>query len=204
MENDLIKAKKVNLKKLRDLKINPYPYSFEISCYAKQVNEEFKDLKNEEKSRLSSMAGRVIAKRSFGAIAFMKIRDSTGDIQFFIKKGETPEKVFELLELIDVGDIVGAKGPIYKTQKGQLSILVNEIEMLSKSINILPEKYHGLQDIELRQRQRYLDLIMNPEVREIFRLRSKIISVWREFLDLKGFLEVEIPVLQPTYGGASA
>jgi lysyl-tRNA synthetase, class II len=204
MENDLVKAKKMNLRKLRDCGINPYPYAFEISDYAKKINDEFKDLKNEEKAKKVSIAGRVMAKRSFGAIAFMKIRDATDEIQFFIKKDESPENVFELLELVDVGDIVGAKGPVYKTQKGQLSVLVNDLFVLSKSIAILPEKYHGLQDVELRQRQRYLDLIMNPDVKEIFRMRTKIISAWREFLDSKGFLEVEIPVLQPTYGGASA
>ncbi len=204
MENDLIKAKKMNLRKIRDLGINPYPYKFNITGYAKELAEKFSKLKNEEKGKVFSVAGRVMMKRSFGAIAFMTIRDSSGDIQFFVKKGDAKEEVFDLLDLIDVGDFVGAKGPIYKTQKGQLSILVDTLEILGKSVLPLPEKYHGLQDIEIRQRKRYLDLVVNPEVKETFVLRSKIISAWREYLDKEGFLEVEIPVLQPNYGGASA
>lgn len=204
MDNDLVKAKKDNLHKLRDQKINPYPYKFIDSDKALVIKEKYKDLKNEEFGELVSCAGRVIAKRSFGAIAFLKIRDSTGDIQFFLRKGETPENVFELLNLVDLGDIVGSKGKAYRTQRGELSVMVDSLEILCKSILPLPEKFHGLQDVELRQRKRYLDLIMNPEVREVFVKRSKIISAWREFLDNKGFLEVEIPTLQPTYGGASA
>ncbi len=204
MENDLVKAKKDNLRKLRDKKINPYPYIFDITGYAKEISEKFSKLKNEEKGKAFSVAGRVMIKRSFGAIAFVNIRDTTGDIQFFLRKGDTPKEAFDLLELIDSGDIIGAKGPVYKTQKGQLSILVKEIIVLSKSILPLPEKFHGLQDIEIRQRKRYLDLIMNPEVKEVFRKRSEIISVVREFLNKEGFLEVEIPVLQPSFGGAAA
>jgi lysyl-tRNA synthetase class 2 len=121
-----------------------------------------------------------------------------------MRKGETPQEVFGLMEFIDLGDIVGGKGRIYRTQRGELSIMVSSLEVLCKTILPLPEKFHGLQDIELRQRKRYLDLIMNPEIREVFVKRSKIISAWREFLDSKGFLEVETPVLQPTYGGANA
>lgn len=204
MENDLIKAKKDNLRKLRDLKINPYPYKFDDSDKAKPLSEEFKDLKNEAYGRDVSVSGRVMAKRGFGAISFVKARDSTGDIQFFLRKGETPNEVFDLLNFVDLGDIIGVKGRAYRTQRGELSVMVSHLEMLCKSILPLPEKFHGLQDIEIRQRQRYIDLIMNPEVRVTFAKRSKIISAWREYLDSKGFLEVEIPVLQQNYGGASA
>jgi lysyl-tRNA synthetase class 2 len=204
MENDLIKSKKDNLRKLRDKNINPYPYSFNVTIHSSELAEKHASLKNEESGPEYSIAGRVMAKRSFGAIAFLKVADSKGTMQFFMKKGDTPDEVFNLLEMIDLGDIVGSKGKAYRTQRGELSILVNSLEILCKSILPLPEKFHGLQDIEIRQRQRYLDLIMNPEVREVFVKRSKIISAWREFLDSKGFLEVEIPVLQPNYGGASA
>ena len=204
MENDLIKAKKDNLRKLRDMKINPYPYKFKVTAFAKELDKKHSKLKNEEKAEKVSVCGRVMTKRIFGAIAFLTIQDSSGKIQFFLRKGDTPDKVFQFLELVDSGDIVGANGVVYRTQKGQLSVLVGELEMLCKSILPLPEKFHGLQDIEIRQRQRYLDLIMNPEVREVFVKRSKIISAWREFFDSKGFMEVEIPVLQPTYGGANA
>lgn len=204
MDNDLVKAKKDNLQKLLDAKINPYPYKFEVTSYSADLQKKFEKLKNEESGPNFCVAGRVMAKRSFGAIAFLKVADSKGTIQFFMKKGITPEEVFKLLEMVDLGDFVGSKGKVYRTQRGELSILVDSLEVLSKSILPLPEKFHGLQDIEIRQRKRYLDLVMNPDVRETFIKRSKIISAWREFMDLKGFLEVETPVLQPTYGGANA
>jgi len=204
MENDLVKAKKDNLQKLKEKGINPYPYGFKVSSYAVNLAKDFASLKNEETGPVFNVAGRVMAKRSFGAIAFLKVMDSTGTIQFFFRKGVTSQGAFDLLDLVDLGDFVGAKGKVYRTQRGELSILVDSLEMLSKSILPLPEKFHGLQDIEIRHRKRYLDLIMNPEVKEVFVKRSKIISAWREFLDSKGFLEVEIPVLQPNYGGANA
>ncbi|MFA6269216.1 MAG: lysine--tRNA ligase [archaeon] len=204
MENDLIKAKKDNLRKLRDKNINPYPYKFDITSYSTDLQEKFSELKNEEFGPEFNVAGRVMAKRGFGAIAFLKVADAKGMIQFFMRKGDTPQESFDLMEFIDLGDIVGAKGKVYRTQRGELSVFINSLEILCKSILPLPEKFHGLQDIEIRQRKRYLDLVMNPEVREVFVKRSKIISAWREFLDSKGFLEVEIPVLQANYGGASA
>ncbi len=204
MENDLVKAKKDNLQKLVDSGINPYPYAFDVTIYSKELLEKFVSLKNEEFGPEFNIAGRVMAKRSFGAIAFLKVADTKGTIQFFMKKGDTPENAFKLLESIDLGDIVGCKGKVYRTQRGELSLMVNNLEMLCKSILPLPEKFHGLQDIEIRQRQRYLDLIMNPEVKEVFIKRTKIISAWKEFLNEKGFLDVEIPVLQQNYGGATA
>ncbi len=204
MDNDLVKSKKDNLRKLRDKSINPYPYKFEVSANSISLREEYDDLNNEEYGREVSIAGRVMAKRGFGAISFLKVRDSFGDIQFFLRKDETPKEVFDFLGFVDLGDIVGGKGKVYRTQRGELSIMVSSLEILCKTILPLPEKFHGLQDIEIRQRKRYLDLIMNPEVKDVFTKRSRIISAWREFLDSKGFLEVEIPVLQPNYGGASA
>jgi lysyl-tRNA synthetase class 2 len=204
MDNDLVKSKKDNLRKLRDKSINPYPYKFGITAFSTDLAKKFSSLKNEEYGPEFGVAGRVMAKRSFGAIAFLKVADAKGAIQFFMRKGESPQEVFDLMEFIDLGDIVGGKGKIYRTQRGELSIMVSSLEVLCKTILPLPEKFHGLQDIELRQRKRYLDLIMNPEVREVFVKRSKIISAWREFIDSKGFLEVETPVLQPTYGGANA
>jgi len=204
MENDLIQSKKDNLRKLRGKNINPYPYKFEVTSYSTDLAKQFSVLKNEETGPEFSVAGRVMAKRSFGAIAFIKMADSKGMFQLFFRKEISSPAAFELLDLIDLGDFVGAKGKIYRTQRGELSILVDSLEMLSKSILPLPEKFHGLQDIEIRQRKRYLDLIMNPEVREKFVKRTMIVKAWKEFLDSKGFLDVDIPVLQPTYGGASA
>ncbi|MFA6419164.1 MAG: OB-fold nucleic acid binding domain-containing protein, partial [archaeon] len=176
MENDLIKAKKDNLRKLRDKNINPYPYKFDITSYSTDLQEKFSELKNEEFGPEFNVAGRVMAKRGFGAIAFLKVADAKGMIQFFMRKGDTPQESFDLMEFIDLGDIVGAKGKVYRTQRGELSVFINSLEILCKSILPLPEKFHGLQDIEIRQRKRYLDLVMNPEVREVFVKRSKIIS----------------------------
>ena len=204
MDNDLVKAKKDNLQKLVDSGINPYPYKFDVNIYSTELLEKFVSLKNEESGPEFNVAGRVMAKRSFGAIAFLKVADTKGTIQFFLKKGDTPDESFKLLDSIDLGDIVGTKGKVYRTQRGELSIMVNSLEVLCKSILPLPEKFHGLQDIEIRQRQRYLDLIMNPEIKEVFIKRTKIIQAWKEFLNDKGFLDVEIPVLQSNYGGASA
>jgi len=204
MDNDLIRAKKENLSKLRAKGVDPYPYKFNVTAYSSDLHSKFVSLKNEEFGPEFSVAGRVMAKRSFGAIAFFKVADSKGNLQFFMKKDLTPNSVFDLVDLIDVGDFVGGIGKVYRTQRGELSILVSSLEVLCKSILPLPEKFHGLQDIEIRQRKRYLDLIMNPEVRDTFVKRSKIVSAWREYMDKEGFLEVDTPTLQPNYGGASA
>src|SRR5215470_1597350 len=153
--------------------------------------------------KVHRVAGRVMAKRGFGKTVFAPIRDGSGDLQLYLNVDHTAD--FEqVVGWLDVGDIVGAEGPIFWTQKGELSLLVKKLRILSKALRPLPEKWHGLQDVELRYRQRYVDLIVNPEVREVFRRRSRIVGGIRRFLDERGFLEVETPMLHQTLGGAAA
>jgi len=153
VENDLVKAKKDNLRKLKGKGIFPYPYKFSPTAYSSDLQSKYSSLKNEESGPEFSVAGRVMVQRSFGAIAFIKLMDSKGTIQLFFRKGVSSPAAFDLLAMVDMGDFVGAKGKVYRTQRGELSILVDSLEMLSKSILPLPEKFHGLQDIEIRQNQ---------------------------------------------------
>jgi len=189
------------LKKINDLRkkgVNPYPYKFD----KKNSVEECLNLKSGSKVKT---AGRLVSKRDIGKIAFCNLQDGFGKIQIVFQNKETPEEVFKFFrKYLDAGDFVGVEGKIFKTKTKQTSILVEKIELLSKSILPLPEKWHGLQNKEEKYRKRYLDLIINPEVKEIFEKRSKIIDSLRNFLKEKGFLEVETPVLQPIAGGAIA
>ena len=201
---------KERLKKIDEFKkagINPYPQKFDKKDCAGELQKEYEKLKIEEFGKKASVAGRIMALRSFGKLIFMKLQDRTGSIQlvFMPKKNRESEKKIEsVAKFIDVGDIVGAQGKVFRTKRGELSIMVEEVNMLSKSIKSLPEKWHGLQDKEERYRKRYLDLIMSPEVKEVFLKRQKIIDIVREFLKEKCFIEVETPLLQSMYGGASA
>jgi len=197
-EEQIIGERKKKIEELKKTGINPYPYKFDkkndvAECLKLKPNVEVKT------------AGRIMSSRNLGKIIFAKLRDSTGDIQIVFQDRETPKKEFELFKkYIDSGDFAGIEGKIIKTKTGEHSILVKKIELLSKSILPLPEKWHGLSDKEERYRKRYLDLIMNPEVKEVFEKRQKIIDIIREFLKKDKFLEVETPSLQPLYGGAEA
>ena len=150
------------------------------------------------------IAGRLMTKRPMGKAAFFNIQDQSGSIQCYLKKAELDEVSLESYENIDIGDIVGIDGHVFKSKKGELSVRVKEFKILCKTLEPLPEKYHGIQDVELKYRYRHLDLIMDPESRKVFEARSKIIAEIRSFLNDRGFLEVETPVLQPIYGGAAA
>jgi lysyl-tRNA synthetase class 2 len=150
------------------------------------------------------VAGRVTAIRKHGKAAFLDLRDAWAKIQVYIKKNQVSERDFELYQLLDVGDILGVKGALFRTRTGELTVQARELAFLGKALRPLPEKFHGLRDTELRYRQRYLDLIANPEVAHTFRLRSQIISLLRKFLNAEGFLEVETPMMHPIPGGATA
>ena len=204
-EEELVKSKLEHLGALRKSGINPYPYRFERTHVNVELQQKHAGLKaGETLAQEVSVCGRVMAKRGFGKLFFLDLHDYTGKIQVMAAADRTPAKVLELLPLIDVGDFVGARGKVHRTAKGELSVLPEELLVLSKSLESLPEKWSGLQDIEERHRKRHLDLIMNPEVRDVFLKRSKIIALVREYLEKNGFLEVEIPTLQPVYGGANA
>lgn len=188
---------------LIDLGVNPYPYTFDKTANASTLQEKYKDLEaGVETQDTYSVAGRVMAIRNSGM--FIDLMDSTGKIQIFSHKQNLSEDKMKVLKLLDVGDIVGFKGTIRRTPRGELSIKTTDLKLLSKSLLPLPEKFHGLSDVEIRYRQRYLDMIVNSEVRDTFKKRSLIIQKIREFLARDGFMEVETPTLQTTASGANA
>lgn len=204
-EEELIAERIRKLEDIRKLKINPYPYSFDVKNNSAQVQSEFANLKPEEHTKnIVKVAGRIIALRRMGKIAFMHILDEFGKVQLYAALDKLGEKNYEFLKLLDMGDWIGAEGHIFKTRTGEITIEVSNIELLCKSLRPLPEKWHGLSDIEQRYRKRYVDLIISPQVREVFKKRTAIIQSVKEILDEKGFLEVDTPCLQPIYGGAAA
>lgn len=205
-QDQIIEERLKKISELRKLGINPYPNKYEITSFSKDLQDKYKKLKNEEKTKDSvKLAGRLMTFRDFGKIAFGVLQDSYGKIQVTLQEKETPDKVSEFFKkYIDTGDFIGVEGIVCRTQRGELSILVKKIELLSKSILPLPEKWHGLQDDEERLRKRYLDIIMNPEVKEMFIRKSRFWQTVRNFLLDHEFLEVETPVLENSAGGAAA
>jgi lysyl-tRNA synthetase class 2 len=195
------------LKKIESLRkkgVEPYPYSYSVSHNIGEIIEKNKDLKPEAKTNQKvKVAGRILSIRQFGKINFCPIADSTGSIQLVFEESNCKD-LGDFLKFFDTGDFIGVEGIVFKTKRGELSILVKNFQMLSKALKPLPEKWHGLQDKELRYRQRYIDLIINPKIKETFVLRGKIIKMIKEFLDSRGFIEVDTPILQPIYGGAAA
>ncbi len=201
----ILEVAKEEIKKLREEGIEPYAYKYDRDRYISEIQEKYKDIKIDELIEdYVSIAGRLMAIRRHGKASFAHISDISGTIQLYVKKNEVGDFAYDLFKRLNVGDIIGVKGYIFKTRTGELTILVKELTLLAKSIRPLPEKWHGLRDVETRYRKRYLDLIVNPRAREIFILRSKLIHYMRDFLDEHGFLEVETPILQPLYGGAMA
>ena len=195
------------LKKLSELGITPYPYRFERSHTFAAVIAAYKERSAEDLKQAAaevSCAGRVLAIRSMGKSVFMHLFDGEEKLQIYVRKDMVPEKDFAVNNLLDIGDIIGVRGTVFKTHTQELSILVRELTFLAKSFHPLPEKWHGLQDKELRFRQRYLDLIVNPDAKEIFRKRSRIIQAVRGFFHDRGYIEVETPMMHPIPGGASA
>lgn len=197
--------RKNNFNYLIEKGITPYPYTFNKTHNSIDIKEKYKDLAVDTLTEeTASVAGRILSLRSLGKIAFIDLHDTYGKMQIVIKEEGISKENFELFNKLDTGDIVGVTGKIFKTKRGELSIDAKEIVFLSKSFLPLPEKFHGIQDAELKYRQRYLDLMINKESRDIFITRAKIIKIIREILDNRGFLEVETPLLQPLYGGANA
>ena len=201
-EKELIDERIRKLNEFRKLGINPYPYSFDRTHHAAEILTKYK-LKPEEKTEDTvSIAGRIVGFRKMGKVTFMHVLDQSGKIQAFFR-GEHI-KDYEQLKLYDVGDWIGVTGLVFATKTGETTIEVHKFQMLSKSIRPLPDKWHGLKDVELRYRQRYVDLVMNDEVRKVSMMRIQILNALRDFFRSRGFLEVETPVLQPIYGGAAA
>lgn len=203
--NELVKVRREKLEALRAAGIEPFAYKYEPTSNAKLVLEKFKDIKEgDESSEEVSLAGRIVLRRGHGKAAFAHIQDQSGRIQIYGKLDSLGKDKYELFEKLDMGDIIGVKGNIFKTRTGEVTVRVQDFTLLTKSLQPLPEKWHGLQDKELRYRQRYVDLIVNPDVRAVFIKRGQIISEVRKFLSDRGFLEVETPVLHTQAGGAAA
>jgi len=201
------------LEKIKSMGINPYPNKFDRTNHTTDIIENFEEF--EKKETPVAIAGRLIAVRKMGKAAFCHIRDGEGKIQIYIRKDKISEQQYELFGLLDIGDFVGVKGPVFRTRTGEITVLVEELQILSKTLLPLPivkeeEQdnktivHDAFTDKELRYRRRYLDLAVNPEVKNIFIKRAKVVSSMRKYLDRNGYIEVETPVLQPIYGGASA
>ncbi len=208
MENEQFEQRRAKLDELKESGINPYANDFKPTHLSSDLISKYGELSEDElkeQTQEFSLAGRVMAIRDFGKSLFFHIADRSGRIQGYIKRdviGEDEHKAFK--KFVDLGDFVGIKGNLFKTRTGELTLNVAEYKFLTKSLHPLPEKFHGLKDVEVRYRQRYLDLVSNPEIKDIFLTRSKIIKLIRGFLEERDFVEVETPILHPIAGGAAA
>lgn len=200
-------SREEKIAKLRQEGINLFPYKAEVTHSVADVVRDFNSLTGEELSEKKLavvVAGRLLSIRKMGRATFATISDSRARLQIYLREDIVGEKAYRLFSLIDIGDIVCVEGSLFKTRTGELTVLVQSFFLLAKCLHPLPEKWHGLQDVELRYRQRYLDLMMNPEVGEVFRLRSRLIAEIRKFFDARGYVEVETPMMQTIPGGALA
>lgn len=205
VEDDPIEVRRAKREALLEAGKNPYGHAFSYSHHIAELDEAYAKLEDGESTEdRVEIAGRVMAKRVQGKIVFMELLDSTGRIQLFCRINALGEEAFAELKDLDVGDWIGVTGLMMRTRRGQLSVAVDSFELLSKSLRPLPEKFHGLADKETRYRQRYVDLVVNPEVRDTFFKRSMIVSAIRRYMDAQGFFEVETPIFHPIMGGANA
>ncbi|HBT50266.1 MAG: Lysine--tRNA ligase [Caldanaerobacter subterraneus] len=199
--NELLRVRREKLNILRSMGIEPYGIDrFERTNLSSDIKNDYENFEG----KTVTLAGRIMTKRSHGKASFADIQDRDGRIQIYVRYDNVGEKNYEIFKLLDIGDIIGVTGEVFKTKTGEITINVKDFKLLCKSLQVLPEKWHGLKDPDLRYRQRYVDLIINPSVREVFLKRTKIIKAIREFLDNRGFLEVETPVLHTIAGGAAA
>ena len=203
-EQDLGQLLKVRREKLSELQAagkDPFVITkFDVTAHSTDIKENFDELEGKE----VTIAGRMMSKRVMGKASFCNVQDKPGNIQCYVARDSVGEENYKDFKKYDIGDIIGIRGNVFKTKTGEISVHAEEVTLLSKSLQILPEKYHGLTNTDMRFRQRYVDLIMNPEVKDTFIKRSRIISEIRRFLDDKGFMEVETPMLVENAGGAAA
>ena len=203
-EPDLNQLRKVRREKLADLQANgkdPFVITkYDQTHHSQEIKDNFEELEGKQ----VSIAGRMMSKRVMGKASFCNVQDLKGNIQSYVARDSIGEESYKDFKKLDVGDLIGIKGEVFRTKTGEMSIHASEVTLLSKSLQILPEKYHGLTNTDLRYRQRYVDLIMNPDVRDTFVKRSKILRAIRTFLDGQGFMEVETPMLVANAGGAAA
>ncbi len=206
-ESDQLRQRRANFEELQRLGVTPYPHAFTrahavaelVAAHAGKTGEELDAARVQ-----TTTAGRVLAIRSFGKANFLVISDGAAKIQVYIRKDALSERDFAIFKLLDFGDFVGVEGHLFRTKTNELTIWATKLEFLAKCFIPMPEKWHGLQDVEIRYRQRYLDLIVNPESRRVFEVRSRVLNSIRGFLNARGYLEVETPMMQPLAGGALA
>lgn len=205
--NELLQQRRDKIDSYEAAGVNPFANDFRTTHNASDVHEAHADDDKEKLETLSveyRIAGRIMARRDFGKAAFLQMQDGSGRVQVYVAKNQVGDEAFELFKKFDIGDIVGVAAVPFRTKTDELSLRASEIRLLTKSLLPLPEKWHGLTDVETRYRQRYLDLIVNPDVREVFKKRSRIINLMRDFMVAKDYLEVETPMMQPVAGGATA
>ena len=202
--NEMMQLRREKIKTFSDMGVAPFGHRYEVTHHAQDIRDHFDALEGEENGPVVRLAGRLTAKRGHGKASFGELMDASGKVQIYFKYDVLGEEKYAQFRLLDIGDLIGIAGRVFKTQRGEITIIVNEVDLLAKSLRPLPEKFHGLKDVDLRYRQRYLDLIVNPEVAETFRRRTKIIRSVRRTLDEAGYLEVETPVLATLAGGAAA
>jgi len=205
--SELIQQRIRNLEELREEGINPFPNNFRVTHTSQAIHQAFDSLSDEalaSSGEICSIAGRIMAIRDFGKASFIQIQDRTGRIQAYLRKDIVGDPAFKLFKKFDIGDIIGAKGKVFRTKTRELTLQVDSFQLLTKSLRPLPEKWHGLTDVEIRYRQRYLDLTVNPEVKKVFLTRMKTIRRIRNFFAERDFLEVETPMMHPIPGGATA
>jgi len=199
--SEILKVRREKLKALQDAGKDPFTVTkFDVTHHTQEIKDNFDALEGQR----VSIAGRLMSKRGMGKVSFCDMQDKTGRLQLYARKDEMDEEAYNEFKKYDIGDIVGVRGEVFRTQRGEMSVRCKEVTLLSKSLQPLPEKFHGLTDKEIRYRQRYVDLIVNPESKRNFEIRSRFVSYLRRYLDSLGFMEVETPVLSPIAGGATA
>ena len=204
-EDDPFLVRRAKLDAMRSAGAQPYRDRWDVTARAEQLEADYAQLDaGSETGDIVSVAGRLVAKRDQGKIVFLVLRDATGDLQLFTRVNLVGEAAFEGVKDLDLGDWIGATGTVMRTRRGELSVAPTQVTLLSKSLRPLPEKYHGLSDTETRYRQRYVDLIANPDVRDVFATRFKVVAAIRRYMESQGYLEVETPMLHPIPGGATA
>ena len=199
--NHLLKVRREKLSELCESGRDPFQITkYDVTAHSMEVKENYEEMEGKE----VSLAGRMMSKRVMGKASFCNLQDLQGNIQSYVARDEIGEEAYKDFKKLDIGDIIGIRGVVFKTKTGEISIHAKSVELLSKSLQILPEKFHGLTNTDMRYRQRYVDLIMNPEVKDTFIKRSQIVKEIRNFLDGRNFMEVETPVLVANAGGANA
>ena len=205
--NELLQQRRAKLDSFEAAGVNPFANNFKVENTAAQIHSLHAEDDKEKLETLTvsyTIGGRIMARRDFGKAAFLQVQDGSGRIQVYVAMNQIGEEAFELFKKLDIGDIIGIEGQPFRTKTDELSLRADKLQLLTKSLLPLPEKWHGLTDVETRYRQRYLDLIVNPEVRDVFRKRSQIINLIRAYMMNNDYLEVETPMLQPVAGGATA